>query len=126
MFGLGVGEIAIILFVALIFIGPKKLPGLARGLGKGIREFQNAAKGITDVVNNPTAHTESQQVAQPMDQPMDQPADHEGDKGIPTEDDQTHPQSTQHADTNTEAEREAKLTNTKTAPVAETPKKTES
>ena len=51
MFGLGIGEIVVILFIALIFIGPKKLPGLAKGLGKGIREFQNAAKGITDTIN---------------------------------------------------------------------------
>jgi len=53
MFGLGVGEIVVILFIALIVIGPKKLPGLAKGLGKGMREFQNAAKGITDSVSNP-------------------------------------------------------------------------
>lgn len=64
MFGLGVGEIAIILFVALIFIGPKKLPELARGLGKGIREFQNAAKGLQDTIKNPTpTHTEFKSVA---------------------------------------------------------------
>ena len=53
MFGLGIGEIVVILFIALIFIGPKTLPGLAKGLGKGIREFQNAAKGITDTINEP-------------------------------------------------------------------------
>ena len=54
MFGLGVGEIVIILVVALIFIGPKKLPELARGLGKGMREFQNATRGIQDAIQNPT------------------------------------------------------------------------
>mgnify|MGYP006301201309 CR=1 FL=1 len=42
MFGLGAGEIAVILVIALIFIGPKKLPELARSLGKGLREFQKA------------------------------------------------------------------------------------
>ncbi len=47
MFGLGAGEILIVLALALIFIGPKKLPGLAKGLGKGMREFQDAMKGIT-------------------------------------------------------------------------------
>ncbi len=50
MFGLGAGEILIILMLALIFIGPKKLPGLAKGLGKGMREFQNALRGI-DISN---------------------------------------------------------------------------
>lgn len=48
MFGLGFGELVLIFLIALIFIGPKKLPELAKGLGKGIRDFQNAAKGLTD------------------------------------------------------------------------------
>jgi sec-independent protein translocase protein TatA len=47
MFGLGAGEILIILAFALIFIGPKKLPELARNLGKSIREFQKAKDEIT-------------------------------------------------------------------------------
>ncbi|MCT4641038.1 MAG: twin-arginine translocase TatA/TatE family subunit [Bacteriovoracaceae bacterium] len=53
MFGLGITEIVAILVIALIFIGPKKLPGLAKGLGKGIREFQNALGGISDQIKNP-------------------------------------------------------------------------
>lgn len=53
MFGLGVGEIVIIAAAALIFIGPKKLPGMARTLGAGFREFQKAARGLTDAVNQP-------------------------------------------------------------------------
>jgi len=48
MFGLGFGELILIFLIALIFIGPKKLPELAKGLGKGIRDFQNAAKGFSD------------------------------------------------------------------------------
>ncbi len=47
MFGLGAGEIALVLIIALIFIGPKKLPDVAKGLGKGIRDFQDALKGET-------------------------------------------------------------------------------
>ena len=52
MFGLGAGEIFIILAFALIFIGPKKLPELARNLGKGIREFQKAKDDLMSQVND--------------------------------------------------------------------------
>jgi|GEM_PF-1072261 len=51
MFGLGAGEIFIILAFALIFIGPKKLPELAKSLGKGIREFQKAKDELMTQVN---------------------------------------------------------------------------
>ena len=53
MFGLGVGEIAVILVIALIFIGPKKLPELARTLGNGFKEFQNAMRGTNQTIHNP-------------------------------------------------------------------------
>lgn len=46
MFGLGAGEVLLIVVFALIFIGPKKLPELAKSLGKGIREFQKAKDDI--------------------------------------------------------------------------------
>lgn len=48
MLGLGFGELVLIFLIALIFIGPKKLPELAKGLGQGIKEFQKAAKGFND------------------------------------------------------------------------------
>lgn len=45
---LGTGEIILILLVVLILFGGKKLPELARGLGKGIREFKNASNDIKE------------------------------------------------------------------------------
>jgi sec-independent protein translocase protein TatA len=54
MFGLGLGEILIISIFALIFIGPKKLPELARSLGKGIREFQSASRDLKEHINHNT------------------------------------------------------------------------
>jgi sec-independent protein translocase protein TatA len=44
--GLGGWEVLLIFLVILIFFGAKKLPDLARGLGKGIREFKDATTGI--------------------------------------------------------------------------------
>jgi sec-independent protein translocase protein TatA len=51
MFGLGATEVIVILVLALIFIGPKKLPELAKGLGKGLREFQKAKDDLMTQVN---------------------------------------------------------------------------
>jgi len=55
MFGLGAGEILVIAIIALIFIGPKKLPELAKGLGRGIREFQKAKNEMLDEVKDVTS-----------------------------------------------------------------------
>ena len=46
--GLGTQEIILILLVVLIFFGAKKIPELAKGLGKGVSEFK---KGMQDVQN---------------------------------------------------------------------------
>ncbi len=46
LFGLGGGEIMIVLLVVLLLFGGKKIPELARGLGKGIREFNSARATI--------------------------------------------------------------------------------
>ncbi|MEC9437374.1 MAG: twin-arginine translocase TatA/TatE family subunit [Candidatus Neomarinimicrobiota bacterium] len=41
-------EIALIALVILLIFGAKRLPGLARGLGQGIREFKGAVDGVKD------------------------------------------------------------------------------
>lgn len=42
--GLGVPEIIIIVFALIFLFGAKKIPDLARGIGKGIKEFKDAKK----------------------------------------------------------------------------------
>jgi sec-independent protein translocase protein TatA len=48
MFGIGTTELIVIMFVILLLFGAKKLPELAQGLGKGIREFKKASSEIQD------------------------------------------------------------------------------
>ncbi|HBI47747.1 MAG TPA: twin-arginine translocase subunit TatB [Smithella sp.] len=48
MFGIGMQELIIIAIIALIIVGPKKLPDLAKSLGKGFNEFKKATEGITE------------------------------------------------------------------------------
>jgi Tat protein translocase TatB subunit len=48
MFGIGMPELLLILALALIVLGPKKLPELAKALGKGLAEFRRATDEIKD------------------------------------------------------------------------------
>lgn len=45
---IGIAEIAIVLIIALIVFGPKRLPELGRSLGRGIREFRGSLGGHDD------------------------------------------------------------------------------
>ena len=50
MFGIGLPEIIIIAIVALIFIGPDKLPGVLRSIGKGLVELKRATSDVRSTV----------------------------------------------------------------------------
>jgi Tat protein translocase TatB subunit len=50
MFNIGMPELIIIAVVALFVVGPKRLPDLARSLGKGFQEFKKAAEDMTDSI----------------------------------------------------------------------------
>jgi TatA/E family protein of Tat protein translocase len=51
MFGIGMPELIIIFVIALIVIGPKKLPDLARALGRGMAEFRKATDEVRANLN---------------------------------------------------------------------------
>lgn len=51
MFGIGMTEMILIAALALIILGPKKLPGLARSLGKGFAEFKRATNDLKSTID---------------------------------------------------------------------------
>jgi sec-independent protein translocase protein TatA len=51
MGNLGTTEILLIALVFVVFFGAKKIPELAQGLGKGIREFRKAAREVQDDID---------------------------------------------------------------------------
>ncbi len=69
MFGIGMPELLIIMAVALLVLGPKRLPEIARSLGRGIAEFRRAS---TDLRNTLTALPD--EPAEPPETPEKPPA----------------------------------------------------
>ena len=58
MFGLGTTEMVVIFLALLLIFGSKKLPELARGLGKGIKEFNKATREIESDLDFSDDHSE--------------------------------------------------------------------
>ena len=46
-FNIGPGELIVVLIIALLVLGPKKLPDMAKSLGHGMREFKDSVAGIS-------------------------------------------------------------------------------
>ena len=60
MFGIGLPEMIIIAVVALVFIGPDKLPGVLRSIGKGLVELKRATSDVRSTVQDEMHKTEEE------------------------------------------------------------------
>lgn len=72
VFGIGLPEMAVILVLALLIFGPKKLPEIGRSLGKAIRGFQEASKEFETEFKREAEQLE-QVVKQPMEATLEKP-----------------------------------------------------
>jgi sec-independent protein translocase protein TatB len=76
MFGIGMPELLLILALALIVLGPKKLPELARALGKGMAEFRRATDELKDELRQMEHEIEDTSPgATSKDDPLEKPSD---------------------------------------------------
>jgi len=64
MGNLGTTEIIIIVLLVVIFFGGRKIPELAQGLGKGIREFRKAAREVQDDIETETKKIDTKSTEQ--------------------------------------------------------------
>ncbi len=74
MFGIGTPELIVILIVALIVLGPERLPEIARALGKGLAELRRATSGLTDELQNARVMFEGEVQAAARKPPATTPA----------------------------------------------------
>ena len=69
MFGMGMGEWLIIFLIILLLFGAKRLPEIARSLGKATNEFKKAKDELTSYTETPSQPTYQQPVQQQYQQP---------------------------------------------------------
>jgi sec-independent protein translocase protein TatA len=72
---IGTGELLVILLFVLFFFGSKKIPDLARGLGKGMREVKDAMQGIQRDINEGVNLEEEKRMIQDIKKDIDKTKD---------------------------------------------------
>lgn len=66
-FGIGPGELILILIIALIVFGPRKLPEIGATLGKAIREFRQASQELTKEISQGLGAEELKEISQALE-----------------------------------------------------------
>ncbi len=113
MFGIGEGELALIVLFAFLVFGPDKLPGMGRTLGRALRQFKNAQEGFTEVVQtnivDPAAEAMSDTPKRP-NRKHEEALDEDADLDLPEGEEAPRPKRTE-----TFAERRKRLAEEKAA-----------
>jgi Tat protein translocase TatB subunit len=80
MFGIGLPELIVIMVVALLVVGPSKLPDLARSLGKTFREFRRMADDVKETLEKEATDNEAsdEQQAEKKEDTENRSSDTEG------------------------------------------------
>ncbi len=71
MFNVGPWELLLVFLIVLLIFGGKKIPEIARGLGKGINEFKKAKDGIEDEIKKEITKDEKSESAKKDQKPAD-------------------------------------------------------
>lgn len=71
MFGMGVPELLLIMVIALIVFGPRRLPEIGRTLGKALGEFKRATDDLKNTIEREVQVDELKQLSSPMITPVE-------------------------------------------------------
>ncbi len=71
MFNIGMGELILILFIALIVVGPKDLPKIAKALAKGIKKIKLISEDLKEAINIEDEVNEVKDIKKSIEQDID-------------------------------------------------------